>query len=54
MPTSGKVGNLNRTLSELWGEWEQEGRVFWQEMDALTQMLDGLVEAGTDANAGVK
>ena len=29
-------------LSELWVTWEQEGRVFWQEMDALVEMLDGL------------
>jgi type I restriction enzyme M protein len=31
-----------RSLPELWAEWEQEGRVFWQEMDALVEMLDGL------------
>ena len=31
-----------RSLSELWTAWEQEGRVFWQEMDALVEMLDGL------------
>ncbi|RIK27325.1 MAG: SAM-dependent DNA methyltransferase, partial [Chloroflexi bacterium] len=24
-----------RSLPELWGAWEQEGRIFWQEMDAL-------------------
>ena len=32
----------SRSLPELWAEWEQEGRVFWQEMDALVEMLDGL------------
>lgn len=31
-----------RSLSELWDAWEQEGRVFWQEMDALVEMLDRL------------
>ncbi len=34
-----------RSLPELWAEWEQEGRVFWQEMDALVEMLDGFIEA---------
>ena len=30
------------SLPELWAAWEQEGRVFWQEMDALVEMLDDL------------
>ncbi len=30
------------SLSELWAAWEQDGRVFWQEMDALVEMLDDL------------
>ncbi len=29
-----------RSLAELWAAWEQEGRVFWQEMDALVEMLE--------------
>ncbi len=29
-----------RSLAELWTDWEQEGRVFWQGMDSLVQMLD--------------
>jgi type I restriction enzyme M protein len=33
-----------RSLPELWAAWEQEGRVFWQEMDVLVEMLDELVE----------
>lgn len=36
--------NDGRSLRELWAEWEQDGRVFWQEMDALVEMLDRLVE----------
>ncbi len=32
-----------RSLPELWADWEQGGRAFWQEMDALVEMLDGLV-----------
>lgn len=31
-----------RSLPELWAAWEQEGLVFWQEMDELILMLDGL------------
>ena len=34
-----------RSLPDLWAAWEQEGRVFWQEMDALVEMLDELVDA---------
>ena len=34
-----------RSLPELWVAWEQEGRVFWQEMDALVEMLDTLADA---------
>jgi type I restriction enzyme M protein len=30
------------SLRSLWASWEQEGRAFWQEMDALVEMLDGL------------
>ena len=30
------------TLPELWADWEQEGRVFWLEMDGLVEMLDGI------------
>lgn len=37
-----------RSLRELWAEWEQDGRIFWQEMDALTEMLDQLIETETD------
>jgi type I restriction enzyme M protein len=32
-----------RTLCEAWGEWEDSGRAFWVEMDAVVDMLDGLV-----------
>lgn len=29
-----------KSLPELWAEWEQEGRIFWQEINSLTQLLD--------------
>jgi hypothetical protein len=32
------------TLRAVWDDWEQDGRAFWQQMDALVQTLDGLVE----------
>ncbi len=31
------------TLAQLWTTWEEEGEVFWEEMDDLVGMLDGLV-----------
>lgn len=33
----------NRSLSQLWAAWEQEGRAFWKEMDVLVDMLDELL-----------
>ena len=32
----------NRSIRQLWTEWEQDGRVFWQEMDELIVSLDKL------------
>lgn len=34
-----------KTLAEVWEDWEQSGRAFWQEMDTVVEMLDGLVSA---------
>jgi type I restriction enzyme M protein len=31
------------TLREAWASWEESGRAFWTEMDAVVDMLDGLV-----------
>ncbi|MBD2239332.1 SAM-dependent DNA methyltransferase [Aulosira sp. FACHB-113] len=31
-----------KTLAEVWADWEQGSRAFWQEMDALVDMLDSL------------
>ena len=33
-----------RGLAALWAEWEGEGEGFWEEMDELVEMLDGLVD----------
>ncbi len=32
-----------RSLAEVWTDWEMDGRGFWQQMDALVNTLDGLV-----------
>lgn len=32
-----------RTLREVWDDWAQDGRAFWQQMDALVETPDGLV-----------
>ena len=31
------------TFSRAWAAWEESGRAFWTEMDAVLDMLDGLV-----------
>lgn len=31
-----------RSLGQLWRDWEEDGRVFWGEMDALTEMLSDI------------
>lgn len=31
-----------RTLAEAWVAWEESGRTFWSEMDAVVDLLDGL------------
>ena len=42
------VANQNnhdgRSFRELWATWEHEGRDFWQQMGALVETLDGLVD----------
>jgi type I restriction enzyme M protein len=30
-------------LTAVWAEWEEVGRAFWLQMDALVETLDGLV-----------
>ena len=30
------------TLQAAWGQWQTDGRAFWQQMDALVETLDGL------------
>lgn len=37
-------------LREAWEGWEASGRVFWEEMDAVVDMLEGLVGEGEGTN----
>jgi len=30
----------DRSLRQIWAQWEQDGSIFWQEMDELTEVLD--------------
>jgi type I restriction enzyme M protein len=38
-----------RSLREVWDDWEQDGRAFWQQMDALVKTLDGLIADQPDS-----
>jgi type I restriction enzyme M protein len=35
-----------QALQDAWSAWEESGRAFWIEMDAVVEMLDGLVADG--------
>ncbi|MCA9974253.1 MAG: N-6 DNA methylase, partial [Anaerolineales bacterium] len=41
MQENGKNGS-EKSLPELWADWEQDGLVFWQEMEELVTALDNL------------
>ena len=38
----GDGSSVQTALREAWEEWEASGRVFWEQMDATVDMLDGL------------
>jgi negative regulator of genetic competence, sporulation and motility len=42
--TADDLSDDDRSLPELWDAREHEGRVFWQEMDALVEMLDEVLQ----------
>lgn len=42
-PKSAAATGAESTLAEAWGEFDQRGREFWQHVDALVDMLDGIV-----------
>lgn len=31
------------SLRSAWEQWQTDGRAFWQQMNALVEMLDGLI-----------
>lgn len=48
--TTTGVPTDTRTLAEAWADWEQDGRAFWPQMEALVETLDRLsAEDDTDA-----
>ncbi len=40
------------SLRETWEAWEASGRTFWEEMDAVVDLLDGLVADDAEAANG--
>jgi type I restriction enzyme M protein len=49
---SGAAGEGAPTLREAWDAWETSGRAFWTEMDAVVDMLDGLVADEPEVEVG--
>jgi len=48
---AGNGGSEGRSLAELWAGWEQDGRLFWQEMDALLSFLEALELPGSSGSS---
>lgn len=42
--TAGTADGQPATLQEAWQAWEASGQEFWQQMDAVVAMLDGLMD----------
>lgn len=40
---SSSVATVERPLKELWAEWEQDARLFWQQMDSVVDRMDSLL-----------
>lgn len=45
---AGVNGKNTLTLAQAWSAWEESGRGFWSEMDAVVELLDGLVAEEPD------
>lgn len=41
--TSGASAEAAPSLAQAWAAWEESGRAFWSEMDAVVDLVDGLV-----------
>ena len=41
-PAAAPGGDQPASLAEAWDAWQESGRAFWQQMDALVETLDGL------------
>ena len=37
------------SLPSAWAQWLNDGRAFWQQMDALVETLDGLTQGGVES-----
>lgn len=37
------------SLGSAWDQWQDDGRVFWQQMDGLVETLDGLITEGIES-----
>jgi type I restriction enzyme M protein len=44
------AGGAEPTLAEAWETWETSGRMFWEQMDTVVDMLDGLIGSEEQAD----
>ncbi len=44
-PTGRGAGGEGKSLPEAWVQWQTDGRVFWQQMDALVETFGSLEKA---------
>ena len=49
LTNNGSSNGDRRSLAQVWAAWQHSGRTFWQQMDAVVEVIDGLaVQEGGD------
>lgn len=45
---SASAGSEPQSLKDAWNAWESSGREFWRQMDAVVEMMDGLLKSDAE------